>query len=132
MRRETSRAPLKADTTYSTAYWRSGKTPLLVLAGDFLSTSVASSVFQGEQMIAALNAAGLHGDAGESRIRLRRRRADSADGRSQVAMGDVRLRASETNLGDLIADVMRAAADADIAIINSGGVRGNRCSKKVR
>ena len=36
-----------------------GRTPLLVLAGDFLSTSVASSVFQGEQMIAALNAAGL-------------------------------------------------------------------------
>jgi len=36
-----------------------GRTPLLVLAGDFLSSSVASSVFKGEQMIAALNAAGL-------------------------------------------------------------------------
>ena len=36
-----------------------GRTPLLVLAGDFLSPSVASSVFKGEQMIAALNAAGL-------------------------------------------------------------------------
>lgn len=32
---------------------------LLVLAGDFLSPSVASSVFKGEQMVAALNAAGL-------------------------------------------------------------------------
>jgi 5'-nucleotidase len=36
-----------------------GRTPLLVLAGDFLSPSVASSVFKGEQMIQALNAAGL-------------------------------------------------------------------------
>jgi 5'-nucleotidase len=36
-----------------------GRTPLLVLAGDFLSPSVASSVFKGEQMVEALNAAGL-------------------------------------------------------------------------
>ena len=36
-----------------------GRTPFLVLAGDFLSPSVASSVFKGSQMIAALNAAGL-------------------------------------------------------------------------
>ncbi len=36
-----------------------GRTPLLVMAGDFLSPSVASSVFKGEQMVAALNAAGL-------------------------------------------------------------------------
>ncbi len=36
-----------------------GRAPLLILAGDFLSPSVASSVFKGEQMIAALNAAGL-------------------------------------------------------------------------
>ena len=36
-----------------------GRTPLLLLAGDFLSSSVASTVFKGEQMIAALNAAGL-------------------------------------------------------------------------
>jgi len=34
-------------------------TTLLVLAGDFLSPSVASSVFQGEQMIASLNTAGI-------------------------------------------------------------------------
>ena len=33
-----------------------GRTPLLMLAGDFLSSSVASTVFKGEQMIAALNA----------------------------------------------------------------------------
>ena len=36
-----------------------GRKPFLVLAGDFLSPSVASTVFKGEQMIAALNAAGL-------------------------------------------------------------------------
>jgi 5'-nucleotidase len=36
-----------------------GRTPLLIIAGDFLSPSVASSVFKGEQMVAALNAAGL-------------------------------------------------------------------------
>jgi 5'-nucleotidase len=36
-----------------------GRTPLLVLAGDFLSPSVASGTFKGAQMIAALNAAGL-------------------------------------------------------------------------
>src|SRR5688572_33247104 len=34
-----------------------GRTPLLMLAGDFLSSSVASTVFKGEQMVAALNAA---------------------------------------------------------------------------
>lgn len=38
---------------------QAGRTPFLVLAGDFLSPSVASTVFKGEQMIAALNAAGL-------------------------------------------------------------------------
>jgi len=38
---------------------KQGRTPFLVLSGDFLSPSVPSSVFKGEQMIAALNAAGL-------------------------------------------------------------------------
>src|SRR5262249_36749469 len=37
----------------------SGARPVLLLAGDFLSSSVESTVFKGEQMIAALNAAGL-------------------------------------------------------------------------
>src|SRR5262245_52594846 len=36
-----------------------GRTPLLVVAGDLLSPSVASSIFKGEQMVAALNAAGM-------------------------------------------------------------------------
>lgn len=38
---------------------RAGSTPVLVLAGDFLPSSVASSIFQGEQMIAAFDAMGL-------------------------------------------------------------------------
>jgi 5'-nucleotidase/UDP-sugar diphosphatase len=37
----------------------SGRTPFLVIAGDFLSPSVASSIFKGEQMVAAFNAMGL-------------------------------------------------------------------------
>jgi len=36
-----------------------GRTPFLVMAGDFLSPSVSSATFRGAQMIAALNAAGL-------------------------------------------------------------------------
>lgn len=36
-----------------------GRAPLLVIAGDFLGPSVASSVFKGEQMVATLNAAGV-------------------------------------------------------------------------
>lgn len=37
----------------------SGRTPFMVIAGDFLSPSVASSIFKGEQMVAAFNAMGL-------------------------------------------------------------------------
>ena len=37
-----------------------------------------------------------------------------------------RLRASETNLGNLVADAIRADAGADIAIMNSGSLRGDR------
>src|ERR1700687_1575962 len=36
-----------------------GRTPFLVLAGDFLSPSVASSIFKGEAVLRALKAAGL-------------------------------------------------------------------------
>src|SRR5262249_49113417 len=36
-----------------------GHPVIMALAGDFLSPSVASSVFKGEQMVAALNSAGL-------------------------------------------------------------------------
>jgi 2',3'-cyclic-nucleotide 2'-phosphodiesterase (5'-nucleotidase family) len=36
------------------------------------------------------------------------------------------LRTGECAIGDLIADAMRKAATADVAIINGGGIRGNR------
>jgi 2',3'-cyclic-nucleotide 2'-phosphodiesterase (5'-nucleotidase family) len=36
------------------------------------------------------------------------------------------VRASETNLGNLVADAIRADAKSDIAITNSGSIRGNR------
>jgi 2',3'-cyclic-nucleotide 2'-phosphodiesterase (5'-nucleotidase family) len=38
----------------------------------------------------------------------------------------VRLRSSERNVGNLIADAVRADAGADVAIINSGSIRGDR------
>jgi 5'-nucleotidase len=53
------RGGLARVATIKSTLAREGRTPFLVLAGDFLSPSVASSVFKGEQMIAALNAAGL-------------------------------------------------------------------------
>jgi len=36
------------------------------------------------------------------------------------------VRGQETAIGDFFADAMRAAAGADVAIINGGGIRGNR------
>jgi 2',3'-cyclic-nucleotide 2'-phosphodiesterase (5'-nucleotidase family) len=36
------------------------------------------------------------------------------------------LRTKETNLGDFIADAMRARLDADVALVNGGGVRTDR------
>jgi 2',3'-cyclic-nucleotide 2'-phosphodiesterase (5'-nucleotidase family) len=36
------------------------------------------------------------------------------------------LRTSETNLGNLVADAIRASAGADIALVNSGSIRGDR------
>jgi 5'-nucleotidase / UDP-sugar diphosphatase len=38
----------------------------------------------------------------------------------------LRLRASETNLGDFITDAIRADAGTQIAILNAGSIRGNR------
>ena len=36
------------------------------------------------------------------------------------------LRSQETNLGDFIADAMRAHAGTDVALVNGGGIRGDR------
>jgi 5'-nucleotidase len=51
-----------------------------------------------------------------------------AVGGTRVALDGVavHLRRSETNLGDLVADAVRANADAEIAIVNAGGIRGDR------
>jgi 5'-nucleotidase len=46
--------------------------------------------------------------------------------RVPLVADDLHLRASETNLGDFIADAMRADAETDIALMNSGSIRGNR------
>ena len=70
-----------------------GRTPFLVLAGDFLSPSVASSVFKGEQMIAALNAAGLdlatlgnhEFDFGDDVLIQRMQRGDGGNGWSRTS-----------------------------------------------
>lgn len=49
-------------------------------------------------------------------------------GSTRVALDavDTRLRASETNLGNFVADALRRQAQADVALVNSGGIRGNR------
>jgi 5'-nucleotidase len=53
---------------------------------------------------------------------------DVAVARAAVPLDGVtaRVRTSETNLGNLVADVVRADADADVALVNSGGIRGDR------
>jgi 2',3'-cyclic-nucleotide 2'-phosphodiesterase (5'-nucleotidase family) len=53
---------------------------------------------------------------------------DAVIGRSTVALDGAaqRLRSGETNLGNLVADAMRAEARADLAIVNAGGIRGDR------
>ena len=40
--------------------------------------------------------------------------------------GSRELRSSETNLGNMLADAMRTQVGADVAIINSGSIRGDR------
>lgn len=37
-----------------------------------------------------------------------------------------RVRSEETAMGNLIADALRAALDCDVALVNGGGIRGNR------
>jgi 5'-nucleotidase len=53
---------------------------------------------------------------------------DAVVGSSTVPLDaeSVRLRAGETNLGDFVADAVRAEAKADVAIVNAGTIRGDR------
>jgi len=37
-----------------------------------------------------------------------------------------RMRSNETNVSDMVADAIRADVGADVAIMNSGGIRGDR------
>ena len=48
------------------------------------------------------------------------------DARPARRRREARIRASETNLGDLFADAIRQEVQADVAIVNSGALRGNR------
>jgi 5'-nucleotidase len=56
------------------------------------------------------------------------RELDVAVGRTAVPLEARRgpLRTQETNLGDLIADTMRARMKTDVALINGGGIRSDR------
>ena len=49
-------------------------------------------------------------------------------GRTSVPLDARRapLRTSETNVGDFVADAMRARLQADVAVLNGGGIRGDR------
>jgi 2',3'-cyclic-nucleotide 2'-phosphodiesterase (5'-nucleotidase family) len=53
---------------------------------------------------------------------------DVAVGATKVLLDSRRasVRGGETNFGNLIADAMRAAVGADVAITNAGGIRGDR------
>ncbi|MBF0142528.1 MAG: bifunctional metallophosphatase/5'-nucleotidase [Magnetococcales bacterium] len=53
---------------------------------------------------------------------------DREIGRSEVPLdaSEPAVRIQETNVGDLVADALRAANGAEIAIMNGGGIRSNR------
>lgn len=48
---------------------------------------------------------------------------DKVVGETEVDLDDEQVRTRETNLGDLVTDIMRAAAGADAALINGGTIR---------
>jgi 2',3'-cyclic-nucleotide 2'-phosphodiesterase (5'-nucleotidase family) len=48
---------------------------------------------------------------------------DTILGKTQVDLDGENVRARETNLGNLVADVMRGAAKTDAAVMNGGGIR---------
>jgi len=64
-------------------------------------------------------------DAYESRLGLE---LNTVIGTTSVPLDavSVRMRASETNTGNLVTDAMRADTGAQIAIVNSGGIRSDR------
>ena len=80
-----------------------------------------------------LSTAGIAPDAAVEEI-VKRFEADLDDrlaaavGKTAVALDSRRstVRSRESNIGNLIADAMRQATGADIALTNGGGIRGNR------
>lgn len=52
-------------------------------------------------------------------------RLDQIVGEAEVDLDGEQTRLKETNLGDLVADVMRAATGADAALINGGSIRAS-------
>ncbi|MCL4503324.1 MAG: 5'-nucleotidase C-terminal domain-containing protein [Deltaproteobacteria bacterium] len=52
-------------------------------------------------------------------------RLDKIVGETEVDLDGEQVRSRETNLGDLVADIMRAAAGADAALINGGSIRAS-------
>lgn len=53
-------------------------------------------------------------------------------GEAEIDLDGENVRRKETNLGNLIADIMRAASGADVAIINGGGIRTSIKKGKIR
>jgi 2',3'-cyclic-nucleotide 2'-phosphodiesterase (5'-nucleotidase family) len=52
-------------------------------------------------------------------------RLDKIVGESEVDLDGEQVRCQETNLGDLVTDIMRATARADAAVINGGSIRAS-------
>lgn len=64
----------------------------------------------------------------EAQVEDLKRKIGSTD--IELDVRELAFRTGETNLGDYIADLVRAEADAEIAIINSGGLRDDRIIDK--
>ena len=59
-------------------------------------------------------------------------RLDKSVGETEVDLDGEQVRTRETNLGDLVTDIMRAAAGADAALINGGSIRTSLHRGKVK
>jgi 5'-nucleotidase/UDP-sugar diphosphatase len=57
---------------------------------------------------------------------------DETIGEAAVSLDGENVRKRETNLGDLVADIIRSASGADAAIINGGGIRASINRGKIR
>lgn len=57
---------------------------------------------------------------------------DKVVGETEVDLDGEQVRTRETNLGDLVADIMRAAAGADAALLNGGSIRTSLHQGKIK